>query len=201
MTTLTNHQVVAELYWTLKAIKEATGITPKCWRPPQGDVDDRIRAIAWQMGMHTVLWNEDTDDWALPAPGGGSLAPEKVDARIQKWIDEAGSRDSGLVVLQHELNSATINLTMTWLPTLQNIFNVVPAMACNGVTRPYWESDFVYPLTFEHGGNAAGIQSSNYEASSTGSNGGVSDTGSSNNVEQNEVYSNEPLESGNFDEY
>jgi hypothetical protein len=199
MTTLTNKQVVAEFYWTLKAIKEATGITPKCWRPPQGDVDDRIRAIAWQMGMHTVLWNEDTDDWALPAPGGGSLAPEKVDARIQKWIDEekSGSRDSGLVVLQHELNSATISLTMKWLPTIQTTFNVVPAMACNGVTQPYWESNFVYPLTFEHGGNSFGIHNSNYEASSTGqtgSNGGVSDTGSSRN-------SNEPLESGNFDEY
>jgi hypothetical protein len=36
MTTVTNEQAVAELYWTLKAIKEATGVTPKCWRPPQG---------------------------------------------------------------------------------------------------------------------------------------------------------------------
>lgn len=60
MTTQTNEQAVAELYWTLKAIKEATGVTVKCWRPPQGDVDDRIRAIAHQMGMRTVLWNRDT---------------------------------------------------------------------------------------------------------------------------------------------
>ena len=60
MTTITNDQAVAEFYWTLKAIKEATGVTPKCWRPPQGDVDDRIRSIAWQMGMRTVLWNRDT---------------------------------------------------------------------------------------------------------------------------------------------
>jgi len=60
MTTQTNAQVVAELYWTLKAIKEATGVTSKCWRPPQGDVDDRVRAIAHQMGLRTILWDHDT---------------------------------------------------------------------------------------------------------------------------------------------
>lgn len=60
MTTQTNYQTVAELYWTLKAIKEVTGVTPKCWRPPQGDVDDRIRSIAWQMGLRTVIWDEDS---------------------------------------------------------------------------------------------------------------------------------------------
>jgi peptidoglycan/xylan/chitin deacetylase (PgdA/CDA1 family) len=61
MTTQTNIQVVAELYWTLRAIKEATGVTPKCWRPPFGDVDDRVRAIAWQMGMTTMIWDEDSN--------------------------------------------------------------------------------------------------------------------------------------------
>lgn len=60
MTTQSNEKVVAELYWTLRAIKEATGITTKCWRPPYGDVDDRVRAIAHQMGLQTILWDEDT---------------------------------------------------------------------------------------------------------------------------------------------
>lgn len=65
MTTLTNEEVVAQLYWTQKAIKETMGITPKCWRPPYGDVDDRVRAIAWQMGMRTFLWDQDSNDWNL----------------------------------------------------------------------------------------------------------------------------------------
>lgn len=29
MTSVTNQQAVAELYWTLKVIKETTGVTPK----------------------------------------------------------------------------------------------------------------------------------------------------------------------------
>jgi hypothetical protein len=33
MTTLTNQEVLAELYYTQKAIKLATGLTPRYWRP------------------------------------------------------------------------------------------------------------------------------------------------------------------------
>jgi peptidoglycan/xylan/chitin deacetylase (PgdA/CDA1 family) len=33
MTTLTNQEVLAELYYTQKAIKYVTGVTPKYWRP------------------------------------------------------------------------------------------------------------------------------------------------------------------------
>lgn len=149
MTTVTNEQAVAEFYWSLKAIKEATGVTPKCWRPPQGDVDDRIRSIAWQMGMRTVLWDEDSNDWAMPAPGGGDLPESTVNGYFEGWIadQKAGKETHGHIVLEHELNSATVNMTMKWLPTLQKVFNVVPALACNNVTTPYWETQYVYPTT------------------------------------------------------
>ncbi|CEP19530.1 hypothetical protein [Parasitella parasitica] len=147
MTTQTNEQVVAELYWTLKAIKEATGVTPKCWRPPQGDVDDRIRAIAHQMGMRTVLWDHDTNDWDMPAPGGGDLKPKVVDGYFKKWIEteKEGKEEHGILVLEHELNHATVNMTMKWLPTVKKSFNVVSAMSCNNVYQPYWENGFKYP--------------------------------------------------------
>ncbi|KAI7896979.1 uncharacterized protein EV154DRAFT_475777 [Mucor mucedo] len=147
MTTQTNIQIVAELYWTLKAIKEATGVTVKCWRPPQGDVDDRVRSIAWQMGMRTILWDEDTNDWAMPAPGGGDLAPKKVDAYFAGLIknEKAGKYKTGHIVLEHELNSATVNMSMFWMPKIQAVFNVVPALTCNNILQPYWEENFVYP--------------------------------------------------------
>jgi peptidoglycan/xylan/chitin deacetylase (PgdA/CDA1 family) len=145
---MTNEQAVAEFYWTLKAIKEATGVTPKCWRPPQGDVDDRIRSIAWQLGMRTVMWDWDTNDWDMPAPGGGDLPVSVVNGYFEKWIasEKAGKEKTGHIVLEHELNHATVNMTEKWLPTLQETFNVLPALACNGVTEPYWETGFVYPL-------------------------------------------------------
>lgn len=38
-------------------------------------------------------------------------------------------------------------MSMFWLPRLQNVFNVIPALACNGITQPYWETSFVYPIS------------------------------------------------------
>ncbi|KAG1066619.1 hypothetical protein G6F42_026630 [Rhizopus arrhizus] len=138
---------IPELYWTLKAIKAATGVTSRCFRPPQGDIDDRVRAIAWQMGMRTVLWDADTEDWNLPAPNGGSLSPSVVDGYFSSWINsyKSGKDTSGRIVLEHELNHATVNISMFWLPKLTKTFNVIPALSCNGITKDvYWE-DFEYP--------------------------------------------------------
>lgn len=55
MTSLTNEQAFAELYFSKKAIKEVLGITVRCWRPPYGDTDDRIRAIAAALDMRTIM--------------------------------------------------------------------------------------------------------------------------------------------------
>ena len=56
MTTLTNEEIIAEFGWTKKIIKDVTGVTPTFWRPPFGDVDNRVRAIATAMGLKTSLW-------------------------------------------------------------------------------------------------------------------------------------------------
>ncbi|KAI8988555.1 hypothetical protein BDF20DRAFT_856389 [Mycotypha africana] len=147
MTTQSNEEVVAELYWTQRAIKEATGVTPKCWRPPQGDVDDRVRAIAWQMGMRTVIWDKDTFDWNMPAPGGGNLPPATVDGYFKGWLHDAksGKDANGTVILEHELNHATVQMAEKWLPKVKETFKVLPALQCNDITQPYWEEDFTYP--------------------------------------------------------
>ncbi|KAI9483266.1 MAG: hypothetical protein EXX96DRAFT_499271 [Benjaminiella poitrasii] len=148
MTTQTNEQVVAQLYWTLRAIKEATGVTTRCWRPPYGDVDDRVRAIAWQMGMRTMIWDEDTNDWDMPGEGGGKLAPSTVDGYFQDWIDarnDGSDNKHGHIVLEHELNNSTVEMTEKWLPKLQEAFNVVSIHECMNISQPYWETNWVYP--------------------------------------------------------
>ncbi|KAI9483517.1 MAG: hypothetical protein EXX96DRAFT_599887 [Benjaminiella poitrasii] len=125
MTTLANAEIVSELYWCLKAIKAATGVTSKCWCPPQGDVDERACAIAWQMDTHGYF---------------------------QTWVNNyvTGKDRAGYIVLDHEIDRAMVIMTMFWLPKLQQIFNIVPAMACNGVNKPCWEETFTYSLTQSH---------------------------------------------------
>jgi peptidoglycan/xylan/chitin deacetylase (PgdA/CDA1 family) len=60
MTALTNEQAFAELYYSRKAIKDILGVTPLCWRPPFGDVDNRIRTIAQSLNLTTILWGYDS---------------------------------------------------------------------------------------------------------------------------------------------
>ncbi|KAI9240280.1 MAG: hypothetical protein BYD32DRAFT_391966, partial [Podila humilis] len=68
LTTLTNEEIVAELMWTQKYIFDHTGYKVKYFRPPYGDIDNRVRGIARELGFRTVIWSNDwdTQDWQLP---------------------------------------------------------------------------------------------------------------------------------------
>lgn len=89
--------------WQLKAIKLAVGVTPTCWRPPFGDVDDRIRAIAKGLGLRTILWQYDSNDWQVGATAG--VTPQQVDSNYQSLIQNA---KSGL------FNSVSLRCICAW---------------------------------------------------------------------------------------
>ncbi|KAI7903776.1 uncharacterized protein BX663DRAFT_432658 [Cokeromyces recurvatus] len=166
MTTLTNQEIVAQLYWTQKAIKETLGITPKCWRPPYGDVDDRVRAIAWQMGMRTFLWDQDSNDWSLANNNDIShLKTEAIDRYFDQWIQDriAGNdTDHGHVTLQHENSKATILMSEKWLPKIQAHFRVMPIHQCINDPHPYWEEFWIYPtLDNPNPSNSKGLATGN----------------------------------------
>jgi hypothetical protein len=99
------------------------------------------------MGMSTVIWNKDTQDWQLPAPGNGHYPAVKVEAKFEKWIkdEQTGNKTTCVIVLEHELNHATVNMTETWMPKVKRTFNVVSAMTCNDALLQYWETTFKYP--------------------------------------------------------
>ena len=111
-TALTNEQFFAELWYTRKLIKAILGVTPKTWRPPYGDMDDRIRFIAASLGLTTVCWEFDTFDWRVQASGNPAGIPtSSVEANYQSIINkqESGSfAQHGTIILTHELNNATM---------------------------------------------------------------------------------------------
>lgn len=61
MTSLSDYGVLAELGWTMQIIHDSTaGRVPRFWRPPFGDMDNRVRAIASEVfGLRPVMWNEE----------------------------------------------------------------------------------------------------------------------------------------------
>ncbi|KAH9943415.1 uncharacterized protein BXZ73DRAFT_97456 [Epithele typhae] len=116
MTTLSDEQVVAELGFTMQLIHNSTsGRLPKYWRPPFGDSDERVRAIAKEVfGLRTVIWNQDTEDWSI-GEAGGATRPQ-VDANLQKWI--TGPKSPGLIILEHELSNDTTGAFIQAFPLI-----------------------------------------------------------------------------------
>lgn len=147
MTSFTNEIAFAELYYTRKIIKDIIGVTPLCWRPPYGDVDNRIRSIAAGLNLTTILWSDDTEDWKVGANDG--VTPADVDMNYQAVINKTmnGTYTSyGPVVLTHELTNYTMSESLSFYPKIKAAFNhIVPIAAAYNMTHPYVEQNITYP--------------------------------------------------------
>ncbi|KAI9361981.1 hypothetical protein BD770DRAFT_340422 [Pilaira anomala] len=132
MTSLTNEQIVAELKWNELAIKEVTGVAPRYFRPPYGDIDDRVRNVAAALGFVPVIWNHDTNDWAHASNPAG-YPKSWVTGNVTQWAKDAPKATEGGCSLQHDLYSETVDLAIQILPILQKSYELVPVGACNNV--------------------------------------------------------------------
>ncbi|KAI9486565.1 MAG: hypothetical protein EXX96DRAFT_549576 [Benjaminiella poitrasii] len=139
MTTFTNEEVLAEFYYAQKAIKLATGLTPRFWRPPYGDIDNRVRWIATQLGLTAVVWNLDTNDWSAVNAATTEAVQENYDAFIE--MGKNGTFDErGTVVLAHELTNTTMSLAIHNLPDILDSYkNVINIATCHNISYPYFE--------------------------------------------------------------
>jgi len=121
MTTLSNMQLVAEFGWTMEVIHNSTGgRLPAYWRPPYGDTDKRVAAIAKELfGLTGILWNHDTNDWSLTT--GGTTSSE-ISQEMTTWL--TGPKSPGLIILEHELSDQSV----------QAFIDNYPKMKANGWT-------------------------------------------------------------------
>ncbi|KAJ3050822.1 chitin deacetylase [Rhizophlyctis rosea] len=110
MTSLTNEQVVAEIKYTEAIIYKSIGLVPALWRPPYGDIDDRIRAITWALGYRTAIWT------TTPLRDTGDTAGGSSDAREQEILGNVTQQffpaQPGFVSLQHDISNYTTNVAI-----------------------------------------------------------------------------------------
>lgn len=134
---LTNEQLVAEFGWTLQIIHDSTGgRVPRYWRPPYGDADNRVRAVAKHVfGLTTVIWNQDSQDWTMSGPGGTTLPA--IQAAFTGWLN--GPRSPGLIVLEHEISPGDVTA----------FINMYPLIAAAGGGAP-WRATSIAQLFDEH---------------------------------------------------
>ncbi|RPD76874.1 hypothetical protein L226DRAFT_532889 [Lentinus tigrinus ALCF2SS1-7] len=115
LTSLTNEQLVAEFGWTRHAIQTVLGVTPTTMRPPYGDIDNRVRAVANAMGLRPIIWTTgsqgdfDTNDWRVPA--GQHTGQEAFDV-FEGILGQAASMDHGFIVLEHDLFEIEVDLSV-----------------------------------------------------------------------------------------
>jgi len=119
LTSLTNDEIIAELGWSKKVIKDVLGVTPNMMRPPYGDIDNRVRAISIAMGLTPVMWTRisptstfDTDDFNIHS---GTTTVQQV---LQNWkniIGNATTRNSGFIVLEHDLFQQSVEVATGYI--------------------------------------------------------------------------------------
>ncbi|PAV21833.1 glycoside hydrolase deacetylase [Pyrrhoderma noxium] len=141
LTTLSTEEIIAEFGWTKKIIKDVIGLTPNTFRPPYGDIDDRVRAIAAAMGLTPVMWTRlsavatfDTQDFDI---NGGAVSSSQVISNFNQIMGNATSIDTGFIVLEHDLFEQTVQLATGYiLPEAlahQPAFKLQPVITCQGM--------------------------------------------------------------------
>ncbi|KAJ3158410.1 chitin deacetylase [Geranomyces michiganensis] len=111
LTSLTNEQIVGELRYTEAMIYQAVGKAPTMFRPPCGDIDDRVRAIASALGYRAVIWTNTRDDAAADVNTQTAAAAQKIEATIKTWF----TPQPGFVSLQHDIDSFTTSIGINTL--------------------------------------------------------------------------------------
>ncbi|KAH6914906.1 chitin deacetylase [Coprinopsis sp. MPI-PUGE-AT-0042] len=116
MTTLSNLDILGQLGWTMQLIHHSTGgRVPRYWRPPYGDSDTRVQAIAQEVfGLETVIWNLDTNDWELAA---GIQTEQGMHRMMEQWLD--GPKTDGIMWLQHEVTDLSVKIFMDVFPLIE----------------------------------------------------------------------------------
>ncbi|PLW54983.1 hypothetical protein PCANC_02762 [Puccinia coronata f. sp. avenae] len=131
MTSLSDIQIVGELGWTMQLIHDWSSNKVVCahWRPPYGDTDQRVQAIAKHVfGLKSILWLYDPKDWCLAestpnasacSPGDGPQSLSELKRTLKAFINSA--KDKGLIILEHEQSTRAVSAFKYIFPLMKKL--------------------------------------------------------------------------------
>ncbi|KAJ3100430.1 chitin deacetylase [Phlyctochytrium planicorne] len=111
LTELSTDQVIQQVVYGARIIRQLIGVTPRFIRAPTGAMNNQIRAALKKLGMRIIYWKRDTEDWNLAA----SVATNAIRTSFQNWVN-AGDKRS--VSLQHDAFDITTNAAPAALQVL-----------------------------------------------------------------------------------
>lgn len=113
-TELSPEQMKEELSKNKAAVENLTSQSPDIFRPPYGDYNNTVIATASEMGLTSVQWSVDSQDWK-------GLSAREITERVL-----AGAAP-GAIVLLHNNGEHTAEALNRFLPALQQEgYRIVP---------------------------------------------------------------------------
>jgi hypothetical protein len=136
----------------------------KNFRPPYGDCDDRVRAIATALGYRTIFWSDDSQDTSRSS----ATPPPAV---ISDWF----LAQPGFISLEHDISVTTVQIAINALAaarrtTLGSIPQ--PVSQCQGIAPSQW-----YKNGGASGGGGTGGAGGTDGSGGNGGTGGTDGTG------------------------
>ena len=98
MDVLSEAEMRFELSDSINAVTEITGLRVRHFRPPYGFTNAQLEGIAAELGLNTVLWNVDPEDWKYKDA-------QKIAASV------LAQTDGESIILLHDLDMQTVYAT------------------------------------------------------------------------------------------
>jgi hypothetical protein len=153
LTSQTTEEIIAETKWTEMAIKEAVGLTPKWFRAPQGDADDRVRGILKQLGYRMAFWNHDTFDWESNADPTYDL--NWIPGNFSIWVQNTTS-PTGFASLEHDAFDKPSSMAEKAMDIVMNAkFTPQSVSVCLSDKQPYVENVTLPPSSIKGQNNTS----------------------------------------------
>ncbi|TPX78438.1 hypothetical protein CcCBS67573_g00278 [Chytriomyces confervae] len=129
---ISDDEIIAELVYSARAVYAVIGVYPKYFRPPYGNVDDRVRNLAALVGMTSVLWSKDSQDWQNTHSASLNTV---VPSNFRTWLSSGSMLD---ISLQHDLEQDEGQVAVTAMNMLLDAGRVIkPLSECIGDDTPY----------------------------------------------------------------
>ncbi|KAJ3344047.1 chitin deacetylase [Gonapodya sp. JEL0774] len=140
MSSLSNEQIAEEIMGNIQIFRDILGpsFIPRFIRPPFGDLDLRVKAVADTLGLKVLLWNLDTKDFVTDAAGNRNLSDYL--AGYQSKLQSANTL--GYFTLAHDIINATHVIFPQVLKMAQDAgYDIILPSNCTGLGRWVSPSD------------------------------------------------------------
>ncbi|KAG8710634.1 Carbohydrate esterase 4 protein [Ceratobasidium sp. 394] len=126
--TLNDTQIKSEFTRTNDAMKKILGVVPSLVRPPFGEYNSNVTAVAASLGQSLVTWDFDSQDWT-------GAASADIEAAYKAHFD---TNPKNILPLNHEIYNTTVHDVLPYIIGLAKSkgYKLVTVAECLGI-QPY----------------------------------------------------------------